>query len=83
MTPSDWLSIAVVLVAAYAMHSQFQIMKRDLRPRRFAQVIMLLYFVIINLMALTTSDIYLLRSGILSKVGVIILLITVILDKGE
>lgn len=83
MSAADWLSIAVVLVAAYAMHSQFQIMKRDLRPRRFAQVIMLLYFVIINLMALTTSDNYLLRSGILSKAGVIILLITIILDKGE
>lgn len=83
MNITEIASVAVVLTATLTLYIQLRRLRASLNPRRFAQVVILLYVVAINIMALTTTDIYILRSGILSKIGVLFLLLTVMLDKGD
>lgn len=83
MTAGDWLSMTIIGVSIVALYVQLKRLGQTLRPRRFVQVVTLVYFICINILALTTTDLELVRTGILSRIGVIILLFTVILDKGD
>jgi uncharacterized membrane protein len=62
---------------------QIKRLNTSLAPRRFLQVAGLMYFVVIYLVTLTPDPGYLILSGVMTKIGVSVLLLTLIMDKGD
>lgn len=83
MNTADMTRVVIILMATLTIYVQLRRLRDSLLTRRFAQVIVLIYFVFVNLSALTTTDVYILRSGILTNIGVLFLLVTVMLDRGD
>lgn len=85
MTAPQWLSLAVVLASLVALIVQVRHVRHHPVLRRVVMIVGLAYFAVIySLAALpANSTDYLIRSGILTRLGVLFLLVTLTLDKGD